>query len=209
MDNTVGSLTQFQKSVVIGSILGDGYLRRIKGRKDAFLEVNHSIKQKEYVVWKYNVLKNVAGGFPKARRGNGTRVAYRFYTKQLSDMTELMQHFYQEKIKIIPIGLELNPVILAVWFMDDGSMCRETDIYLNTQQFDVKDQVRLLRILKDCGLEGRLNRDKKYHRIRFLKSSIPRLQKIIGPYIIPSMHYKLSYDPVETTRRSPTLQIVG
>ena len=28
MDNTVGSLTQFQKSVIKGTILGDGYLRR-------------------------------------------------------------------------------------------------------------------------------------------------------------------------------------
>jgi hypothetical protein len=44
MDNAVGSLTQLQRSVIIGSILGDGYVRIVPGRKDAFLEVNHSIK---------------------------------------------------------------------------------------------------------------------------------------------------------------------
>lgn len=49
MDNTVGSLTQLQKSVVIGTMLGDGYIRKMKGRKNAFLEINHSLKQKEYV----------------------------------------------------------------------------------------------------------------------------------------------------------------
>ena len=59
MGNTVGSLTQFQKSIIIGSILGDGYLRIISGRNNAFLEINHSIKQKEYVDWKYLNLKNI------------------------------------------------------------------------------------------------------------------------------------------------------
>ena len=46
MDNTVGSLTQYQKSLIIGTIFGDGYLRIIPGRKNAFLEINHSFSQK-------------------------------------------------------------------------------------------------------------------------------------------------------------------
>ena len=52
MDNTVGSLTQLQKSLIAGSILGDGYMRIIPGRKNAFLEINHSYRAKEYVDWK-------------------------------------------------------------------------------------------------------------------------------------------------------------
>jgi uncharacterized protein (DUF342 family) len=43
MDNAVGSLTQYQLSIIIGSILGDGYIRRIEGRKDAFLEFNPKV----------------------------------------------------------------------------------------------------------------------------------------------------------------------
>ena len=58
MDNTAGSLTQLQKSFIIGTLLGDGYIRQVKGRQNAFLEVNHSITQKEYVEWKYELLKN-------------------------------------------------------------------------------------------------------------------------------------------------------
>ncbi len=45
MDNTVGSLTQLQKSIIIGTILGDGYLRIVKGKKNAILEINHSYSQ--------------------------------------------------------------------------------------------------------------------------------------------------------------------
>ena len=199
----MGSLTQFQKSIVLGSILGDGYIRKISGRKEVFLEINHSYSQKEYVDWKYMMLKTVCRSGPKIRKGNGQRVAYRFYTRQSRDFTKLMNQFHQGKQKIIPKEIHLNPVTLAVWFMDDGSKCRDSDVYLNTQQFDYKSQQHLLSALKTLGLDGTLNKDKHYFRIRFLKASIPKLHMLVTRYIHPSMNYKLSYNPVETTRRSP------
>lgn len=199
MDNTVGSLTQLQKSVITGSILGDGYVRTMSGRKDAFLEINHSIKAKKYVDWKFSVLKNICKSPPKERdSGENGRKAYRFYTKQHPEITALMNKFYQNGKKTIPKDLKLDPVILAVWFMDDGSKSRKNDVYLNTQQFSLLEQRRLLYVLRNIELKARLNKDKKYYRIRFLKESIPKFNEIIRPHIVPSMEYKLSYDPVET-----------
>lgn len=198
MDNTVGSLTQYQLSIIIGSILGDGYIRRIKGRKDAFLEVNHSIKAKKYVDWKFDALKNICKSSPKQRIIDERRTAYRFYTRQHSELSVLLKLFYKNKKKIIPSSLVLNPLILAVWFMDDGSKSRKYDVYLNTQQFSLNNQKLLLKKLRDLGLKARLNKDKKYYRIRFLKESVSKLNEIILPFIIESMKYKLSYDPVET-----------
>lgn len=198
MDNIVGSLTQYQLSIIIGSILGDGYIRIIKGRKDAFLEINHSIKAREYVDWKYEALKNICKSPPKKRTIDEKRTAYRFYTRQHSELSILLKMFYRNKKKIIPNSLVLNPVILAIWFMDDGSKSRKHDVYLNTQQFSLTDQKILLNKLRDLGLRARLNKDKKYYRIRFLKESVSKLNEIIYPYIIDSMKYKLSYDPVET-----------
>ncbi len=190
MDNTVGSLTQLQKSFIIGTLLGDGYIRQIKGRKDAFLEVNHSIIQKEYVEWKYSVLKNLTRSGPKSRKGNGTRIAYRFFTKQHPEFTKIMNLFYKDKKKCIP-NLILDSMILAVWFMDDGSRCSKENVYLNTQQFSKNDQYKLLGFLEKMGLSGTLNKDKKYYRIRFKTSSIHKLFKIIKKHIIPSMKYKI------------------
>ena len=198
MDNTVGSLTQLQRSLIIGSILGDGYIRIIPGRKDAFLEINHSIKAKEYVDWKYSQLKNICESEPKERNTNEGRVAYRFFTKQNHEITDLFNLFYKEGKKVIPTNLKLDAIMLAIWFMDDGSKSRKFDVYLNCQQFSLSDQKRLVSKLREFGLKVRLNRDKKYYRIRFLKESVPQLNQIINPYIIPSMRYKLSYDPVET-----------
>lgn len=197
MDNTEGSLTQLQKSFIIGTLLGDGYIRRVRGRKDAFLEINHSMAQKEYVEWKYKILRNLTRSGPKSRNGNGKRIAYRFFTKQNPEFTKIMDMFYKNKKKCIP-DLKLDPIMLAVWFMDDGSRCDKNNVYLNTQQFSKKDQYKLLEFLEKVGLEGTLNKDKQYFRIRFKTSSIPKLFGMINQFIIPSMKYKLGYDPVET-----------
>ena len=81
---------------------------------------------------------------------------------------------------------KLNWLGLAVWFMDDGSCCSDSDYYLNTQQYSAQDQKILLKRLKDLGLDANLNRDKEYQRIRFLKSSIPRLKELISDNIVDS-----------------------
>ena len=81
--------------------------------------------------------------------------------------------------------------MLAVWFMDDGSRCRASDVYLNTQQFARDDQEKLRASLLTLGIESSLNKDKEYSRIRIKKSSVPILFERISPYIVPSMTYKI------------------
>jgi hypothetical protein len=186
----VGSLTQEQKSIIIGSILGDGYLRIVSGRKNAFLEINHSISEREYVDWKYLKLKNLVRNPPKQRKGKGRRIAYRFFTRQHPELTELYRKFYRNGKKIIP-ELKLDPLMIAVWFMDDGSKCGK-DYYLNCQRFDRASQRRLIKILKkQYGILVSLNRDKEYHRIRIKRQSQEKFKRLIEKYLIPSMRYKL------------------
>lgn len=191
MDNTVGSLTKLQRSIIIGTILGDGHLRIISGKKNALLEINHAISQKEYVDWKYTMLKTLCKSGPKSRSSNGARIAYRFTTRQHPELTMLFRSFHGEGKKSIPDDLVLDPIMLAVWFMDDGSRCRESDVYLNTQQFSLHDQEKLRALLKTLDIESSLNKDKEYKRIRIKKSSIPTLFGKISPYILPSMAYKI------------------
>jgi len=190
MGNTVGSLTQVQKSIIIGSLLGDGYLRIMPGRKDAFLEINHSISEKDYVDWKYRKLRSIVKSSPKQRNGKGVRVAYRFFTRQNPELTKLHSRFYSDRIKIIP-NIKFNPLILAIWFMDDGNKTYKT-YYLNTQRFDHLSQKKLIQALKkQYGIDSTLNRDKKYYRIRIKQSSARKFEKLIRVYVIPTMKYKL------------------
>ena len=190
MDNTVGRLTQIQRSVIIGSLLGDGYVRILKGRKNAFLEINHSIKMKNYVDWKYEILKSIVISPPKLRKGNGNRVAYRFFTRQHPEITELFKLFYKNGKKVIP-DFKLDPISLAIWYMDDGSKCGTSNYYLNTQQFTIEDQQKLMNQLKLFGIESKLNKDKEYWRIRMIMSSVPTFKELIQENIIPSLQYKI------------------
>lgn len=178
--------------------MGDGYLRKIDKRKWAFLEINHSLKAKDYVDWKYEILKDIVKSEPKERK-IGEKKAYRFFTREHPEIDELYQLFYEEEKKRIPKNFTLDPLSLAVWFMDDGSRTKKGDVYLNSQQFDWKSQRRLLHALRIMGIRARLNKDKKYWRIRIYKESIPKFLEIILPYIHPSMMYKVAgLGPVET-----------
>src|SRR5436853_6817942 len=83
--------------------------------------------------------------------------------------------------------------------MDDGCRSR-TAVYLNTQQFDVLGQELLLRMLREqWGINGALNRDRCYHRIRLSVDGTRRLLDLIEPYLLPELRYKASAsDPVTT-----------
>ena len=189
MGNAVGSLSEEQHAIVVGSLLGDGSMRC---KTNALLEINHSWHQYRYVHWKYGHLAELVSTPPRVRRGNGTRVACRFVTRSLPVLTPYYRLFYEGGRKRVP-ELELSPLTLAVWFMDDGSRSRNA-VYLNTQQFGVQDQHRLLRMLKDqCGIDGRLNRDKCYRRIRLTVDGAAVLVRLIEPFVLPELRYKLPH----------------
>jgi recombination protein RecA len=159
-------------------------------KTNALLEINHSSEQRGYVDWKYGHLAALVRTPPKKRLGNGGRVAYRFVTRSLPVLTPFYRLFYGDGRKLAP-DLELSPLALAVWFMDDGCRSRNA-VYLNTQQFDDASQERLLRCLHvQWGIAESLNRDKHYHRIRISVEGTARLREIIEPLVLPELRYKL------------------
>ena len=188
MANTVGSLTKVQESILIGTLLGDGTMRK---KINAYLEINHAFSQKELVDWIYSKFKNLVLSSPVKRKNNGKRIAYRFFTRSLSVLTPFYDKFFKNGKKVIPNNLKLDSLGLAVWFMDDGSKSRSS-IYLNTQQFTINEQKKLMFILKDqFGLLSTLNKDKSYFRIRVRSESSKKMVKIIEKYVLPSFRYKL------------------
>ena len=185
----MGSLTEEQRSILTGCLLGDGTLRR---KRNTLLEINHSSKQKEYVFWLYSKFKEYVLTPPKIRVNGPNRTSYRFTTKSTSAFNDFYEDFYPgNKQKMLPRDLELEPLSLAVWFMDDGSKSRNA-LYLNTQQFNLEDQKYLISLLdNNFGIKSTFNRDKYYFRIRIRVSSIDKFRDLTSPYIIKSMEYKL------------------
>jgi hypothetical protein len=185
--NTVGSLSEAQRELVLGCLLGDGAMRC---KTNALLEINHSFQQRAYVDFKHQHLAPLVRTPPRKRNGNGGRIAYRFVTRSLPELTPFYRQFYVGRRKVIP-ELVLAPLTMAVWFMDDGSRSRNA-VYLNTQQFDMKSQMRLLLLLKEqWGILGSLNKDKCYKRIRLSVESTKRFAQVIEPHLLQEFRYKL------------------
>jgi hypothetical protein len=77
-----------------------------------------------------------------------------------------------------------------MWFMDDGCKSHRA-LYLNTQQFNVPDQLRLVRMLKEqFEIDSTLNRDKHHYRLRISVASVRRFREIVGSHMLEQFVYK-------------------
>ena len=183
----MGSLTKGQRLLILGCLLGDGHMRK---KTNALLEIIHGARQRAYVDWKYERLKDLTLSPPKLKVTK-TRIAYRFTTRSLPELTRIHDEFYRDGVKTIPEHLGIHPLTLAVWLMDDGSRSRN-DVYINTQGFSLKDQKKLVRILRDqLGIKVTINRDKQYRRLRIAKESNPRVAELVAPYVLPQFRRKI------------------
>jgi len=209
MDNTVGSqrnLTSKQKEVLIGTLLGDGMLE-LNGRH-VRLRVDHSIKQKAYVEWKYKMFRNLTTGsgirylsvFDHRRKN--TDYHFRFDTISTFLLTKLHKDFYVNKRKRVPkniIKILKKPLSLAVWFMDDGYKRNDCNaLRISTDSFNLKEQRLLLECLKrNFRINAKLHRKGEFWNIYIPNSNseAKNFCRIVKPYIIPEMEYKISLTP--------------
>lgn len=199
-------LTPRQKLVIIGSLLGDGTMRIGKKAKNANLKIEHGLKQKEYVEWKYSILKPFVFTEPKISyryREDGKKYpkSWWFRTIRHPILTRIYNQFYlgegyRNGRKIVPSEIKdnLTPLTLAVWIMDDGSYSRGK-IDISTYSFLLPE----IRFLQEClrdkfRIKGLFYRDRdKGYRIYFNKQETDKLIRVINTHIIPSMEYKIGF----------------
>lgn len=193
-------LKKSQKEIIIGTILGDGYLgSRKKG--DAYLEIKQAKEHKEYVLWMYNALRSLCGNSKiYQRKDNGQRY---FKTRRLESLTQLKKRFYQRGKKVIPAEIKTlltSPLALAVWYMDDGHIDFRPKYHysyvINTNCFSFREVNLLRKVLKsNFRLQVRVNktssRGKTYPRLYIGTESRDRFLEIVKPYILPCFSHKL------------------
>jgi hypothetical protein len=192
------ALTERQRQILIGMLLGDAHLERQRGALTARLKIEHSVGQTTYVVWKYVEWKNWVRTPPRvrARRNRLGTVSMNIGFSTLShiELEEVRLRFYRHHRKVVPADLKLSPLSMAVWFMDDGSrkssQCR--GLYLNTQSFTASE-VQLLQaaVLRDIGIETTVRRQRDGLQIYVPAPSASAFSAYITEDILPSMRYKL------------------
>ena len=170
--------------MVIACLLGDGTLS--KSGKNYRLRIEHNSKHREYVEWKYNLLKRLC---ISEIQYIASHSSYRFGTIGHPEITLLRQAWYESTKQIVD-ELELTPLIIAVWFMDDGTKHRDT-IDISVHSFSLMSIEMLRKQLSKFGVETTINSDSKGFRLYVLKKSYINFKTLVSPYIVKCMAYKL------------------
>ena len=196
-------LSSRQHAIIVGSILGDGMLE--KRWRYPRLRFGHGITQKEYLFWKYNEFQNLTSSPPIIVSTWHKKMAKRykswhFSTRAISELMKYWNVFYSNGHKIIPknIGqLLIDPLSLAVWFMDDGYKRNDCNaLRLNTDSFSDKEQKQLQAVLeKNFGIITTIHKKGKYWNLYIPRTSAYKFAQIVRPYIIPSILYKIALAP--------------
>ena len=120
-------LSNQARAIILGTLLGDGSLKIQKGYSNANLQIRHSELQKEYLLWKAKMLKEIARDKSvsvQAADGWSKQRKRRFISKNLSALTELHHLTHKNnKLRIRRKWLnQMTALSLAVWWLDDGSL---------------------------------------------------------------------------------------
>lgn len=153
-----------QKSLLVGSILGDGGIRIPKHGKNAHFYERHCEKQLPYLVWKRNKLLPFVQKKLAMEKGGDHIISgvkcvvqnsYKMVTIAHPHLTNLWKMFYSGNgNKIVPSNIDdyLNLFAIMIWICDDGSLTwnsirRTYRMQLHTEGFTYDEQVILCRAL--------------------------------------------------------------
>lgn len=201
------------KNFIVGTVLGDSSLY---GKKNKGVYMAHSEKQKDYLEWKANFLKeslNVGLNYNKKGRKINTGYSvdkrenlYEIYSTMHHKLTSLYKIIYINDKKTIndKVLKYFNDFSLAVLFMDNG--CKETVLCKKTGNRKIKsykfslgsysyEEVLLLstHIKNFFNINNKVYLEhKKYPYIRISKKEDKEIfLNTVSKYIIDSMKYKI------------------
>lgn len=122
------SVSDIQKQFLLGNIMGDGYIYRSTEGSKYRMNLAHSLKQKEYFLFKYEELKDLIKSDYKEsckldKRTGKEYCEIRFQTRVNDIYTDLYKKWYRDGKKIMTKDLleECGEIALAIKYFDDGS----------------------------------------------------------------------------------------
>lgn len=189
------------RNALLSTILGDGYLD-----KNGTGGILHCAAQKDYLEWKRLYLKSsgVPCGDITYKNNNGFP-AYRLYIN-VSRWGKLLhrilyrggyKNIYQRKILN-----RLDPVHLAIWYMDDGGLSQKkrngvvyaNELIINTHTTRENNQVVIDYFSDVWGVSFTQVKNRGHNRLRCGTSEARKFLNVVREYVcqIPSMAHKLN-----------------
>lgn len=199
MPETDQQLPEDVEQVLLGSLFGDGGLRKQSKGKNIEFRETHSIKQKDYLLWKKALLSQtfiITSYFYSLKDKRNGHIYKGLEIRSCVNplLTNYYSNFYPKGKKLISLEMlnKLKPLGLAVWYMDDGSYEKKGNnaiIASNKQNIEI-----IQRWFKEIqGIGGFIykSRTSNSATIRFNVKDTKKLFRIIHSYIHPSMKYKI------------------
>lgn len=203
--NSLPPLTNNQKEVLIGLVLGDANINSKNLGKTCKVRFEWGKSSKDYSfhifsLFKYYILSEPTL-YTRVNQAGNINQSYRFETLTHSNFLFLWQLFINSNLeKNVPQGTIakfVTPLSLAYWFLDDGGKMDYTvnkgkGIVLNTQGFSF-EQVEFLsqELNHKFHLNSWVGKNKNKPVIKISGKNFELFKELTSPYIIPSMLYKL------------------
>lgn len=184
------SLKEETIGIIIGTVMGDASIHNCGWSPNKLFRVSHSPKQKEYLIYKYNLLKELKPY--EIKESNDKWGTLNFTTVPHPHLTCLYDAFYTDGIKQISNNIleMLTPHGIALWFMDDGCLLKG-GFSIATCAFNnksIKNIENYFKIKYDIEF---IIRNYDYPRMNLYGKNAVKFKKLIEAYIIPKMSYKL------------------
>lgn len=213
LENFSGSLGE---QVLLGTVVGDGCL--VKRARSTEIQLAHCEKQKEYLLWKVKLLqqsgiqfysyecsygKDENGKVKYCSKNSNVIPCYKqifYHSNAYIELNDYYKMFYRGRQKVIRRRI-LNlfqPIALAIWIQDDGTMVRPANMMrIATHCFSEKEHKMMMKYFKTVWhLTARMKVSKgKYFHLQFGVESTKRLIEIVKPYIHSVMEYKIDLLP--------------
>lgn len=144
-------LTEIQKEVLYGALLGDGSL--IKHKNGINAQFCYLSKSHQHVKYVANFFKDYwSGEGIKKSSYLDARTNKTYYRSMLRTYTNLgftkeYNKWYLDGVKHLPLDLKLTPLTCLIWYIGDGGIChgqRTENIKLSTQCFSKEEQEAIL-----------------------------------------------------------------
>lgn len=195
-------LSQEQKQLILGSLLGDGYCNRQRQT----LRFGQCEKQKGYLEYKYSFFNADEVRKIYKRTYNEGYISYSFEFPNQNHKYDALYSYIGKYLysnsgrkKISPTYLSnLTSLGLAFWWMDDGSLCNSKGNRwgkLCTECYNYEEHILIQKYFKEkWNIDAKITKEKdKYYFINFNATALRKLISIIYKHVleVPCMVYKI------------------
>ncbi|MCR4720962.1 MAG: hypothetical protein K5655_04475 [Lachnospiraceae bacterium] len=202
-------MKKYDKSILIGLILGDGYIYKYFDKRwESFsysVKIKHCIKQKKYLEYKALKLNSILGGAQnKVIEINNNGYPGCQYSKGSKHLKSIYNLLYKDKKKKIrrQVLNHLNAEGIAFWYMDDGSVYpQKKNGKIHAYQLvistccDTEDEANEIidYFQETWNVQFRIKRNKGKYSITCNTREIRKFMPIVKPYVekIDCMKYKI------------------